>query len=156
MTNKYFKKTEFACNIGSVVLVVTGTVAGSVTLNPIVLGTISGVGVILKTFSEAKNYKRKIEMCKFAYTSYEKILTDIRSFMRGLEFDDERFLDNIKVVDEIIIDMCPLYENLKRNTIKCSRLNNITYFFPILLINIQRLFRLRYGYIFMWYIQHFK
>ena len=67
MTFKYFKKAELVCNIGSVVLVVSGTVAGSVTLNPIVLGTISGAGVLLKTFSETKNYKRKIEMCKFAF-----------------------------------------------------------------------------------------
>jgi len=44
MIYKHFKKIELACNIGSVVLVVTGTVAGSVTLNPIVLGTISGAG----------------------------------------------------------------------------------------------------------------
>ena len=72
---KSFKKMDMACNIGSVVLIVTGTVVGGVTLNPIPLGIISGSGVLLKTYSEAKNYKRKIEMCKFAYTSYEKVLT---------------------------------------------------------------------------------
>jgi len=75
-------------------------------------GTISRAGLILSAYTEAKN-KRKIEMCKFAYTSYEKILTDIRSFLRGLEFDDERFLDYIKVVDEIMIDMCPLYDKFE-------------------------------------------
>ena len=87
MNFKHFKKAELTCNIVSVFLVVTGTVAGGLTLNPIPLGTISGAGLLLKTFSEAKNYKRKIEMCKFAYTSYEKVLTDLRSFMRGLEYD---------------------------------------------------------------------
>ena len=94
-------------------LVVTGTEAASVTLNPIVLGTISGPGLILKTYSKAKNFKRKIAMCKFAHTTYDKILTYIRSFLRELEFDDERFLDYIKVVDEIIIDMCPLYDKFE-------------------------------------------
>jgi len=59
MTYKYFKKVELACNIVSVSLVVTGTIAGGVTLNPIVLRTISGAGLILKTFSEAKNFKTK-------------------------------------------------------------------------------------------------
>ena len=86
---------------------------GAATLTPIVLRTISGAGLILSAFTEAKNYERNIEMCKFAYTSYEKILTDIRSFLRGLEFDDERILDYIKVVDEIIIDMCPLYDKFE-------------------------------------------
>ena len=114
MTFNYFKKAELACNIGSVLLVVTGTVAGGVTLNPIVLGTISGSGLLLKTYSEAKNYKRKIEMCKFAYTTYEKVLTDLRSFMRGLNYDEKEFLDYVKVLDEIIIDMCPLTDKFEK------------------------------------------
>ena len=95
-------------------MVVTGTVTGSVTLNPIVLGTISGAGVLLKTFSEAKNYKRKIEMCKFAYTSYEKVLTDLRSFMRGIEYNNKEFLDYVKVLDDIIIDICPLTDKFEK------------------------------------------
>ena len=57
-------------------LIVTGTLVGGVTLNPIVLGAVFGSGFILKTFSEVKNYKRKIEMCKFADTSYEKVFMD--------------------------------------------------------------------------------
>ena len=114
MTFKYFKKAELACNIGSVLLVVTGTVVGGVTLNPIPLGTISGAGLLLKTYSEAKNYKRKIEMSKFAYTSYEKVLIDLRSFMRGLEYNDKEFLDYVKVLDDIIIDMCPLTDKFEK------------------------------------------
>ena len=113
MAHKYFKKKDLTCKIGSVGLIATGTIVGAATLNPIVLGTISGAGLILSQFTEAKKYKRKIEKCKFAYTSYEKILTDIRSFLRGLEFDEERFLDYIEVFDEIIIDMCPLYDKFE-------------------------------------------
>ena len=108
------KKAELACNIGSTLLVVTGTVVGGVTLNPIVLGTISGSGLLLKTYSEIKNYKRKIEMSKFAYTSYEKVLTDLRSFMRGVKYDEKGFLDYVKVVDDIIIDMCPLTDKFEK------------------------------------------
>ena len=111
---KSFKKKDMACNIGSALLVVTGTVVGGVTLNPIPLGTISGAGILLKTFSEIKNYKRKIEMSKFAYTSYAKVLTDIRSFMRGLEYDEIKFLDYVKVLDDIIIDMCPLTDKFEK------------------------------------------
>ena len=56
----------------SACLDVSGTIAGGVTLNPVVLGTISGSGVLLKTRSEIKNYRKKIELCRFAYTSYVK------------------------------------------------------------------------------------
>ena len=71
-TYKYFKKVDLACNISSAALVATGTIVGGSTLNPIFLGSMSGAGLILKTFSEAKNFKRKVEICKFAYTSYKK------------------------------------------------------------------------------------
>jgi len=114
MTYKYYKKVELTCNIGSALLVITGTVVGGVTLNPIPLGIISGAGLLLKTYSEAKNYKRKIEMSKFAYTSYSKVLTDLRSFMRGLNYNEKEFLDYVKVVDEIIIDMCPLTDKFEK------------------------------------------
>jgi len=114
MTYKYYKKAELTCNIGSALMVITGTVVGGVTLNPIPLGTISGAGLLLKTYSEAKNYKRKIEMSKFAYTSYSKVLTDLRSFMRGLNYDEKEFLDYVKVVDDIIIDMCPLTDKFEK------------------------------------------
>ena len=73
-----------------------------------------GARVILKTYSEVKNYKRKIEMCKFAYTTYEKVLTHLRSFMRGLEYNEKEFLDHVKVLDEIIIEMCPLTDKFEK------------------------------------------
>ena len=51
-------------------------------MNPIVLGVISGVGLIVKTASEMKNLKSKIEMSKFAFTTYEKTLSDLRFALR--------------------------------------------------------------------------
>ena len=53
-------------------LVAIGAIAGGVTMNPIVLGVISGVGLIVKTASEMKNLKSKIEMSKFAFYNLRK------------------------------------------------------------------------------------
>lgn len=47
-------------------LVVAGTIAGGITLNPIVLGVINGSGVIVGTIGKIKNYKKKMEMCQIA------------------------------------------------------------------------------------------
>ena len=54
-------------------LIVIGAVAGGLTTNPATLGSISGAGLVLKTLSDTKNYKRKIEMSKFAFPTYLKI-----------------------------------------------------------------------------------
>ena len=55
-----------------------------------------------------KNYEKKIEMTKIAFTSYEKVLVELRSALRGDEFDKDLFIDKMEVVDEMIIDQSPL------------------------------------------------
>lgn len=95
MTFKYFKKADLICKILAASLIVSGTVVGGVTLNPIILGSVSGAGRLLKTYSEAKNFKRKAKLCRFAFTSYEKILVDVRSNIRGLAYDNKKFLDRV-------------------------------------------------------------
>ena len=47
-------------------------------------------------------------MTKIAFTSYEKVLVEIRSALRGDEFDKNQFIDKMKVVDAMIIDQTPL------------------------------------------------
>lgn len=46
------KKIGLACNIATAALIAIGTIVEGATLNPIVLGTISGPGLVLKTFTE--------------------------------------------------------------------------------------------------------
>ena len=53
-TVERLKKINLAVNLVSVSLVTAGTIAGAVTLNPIILGTITGAGLLLKTTSEIK------------------------------------------------------------------------------------------------------
>ena len=67
-------------------------------------------------------------MCKFAYTSYEKILTDLWSFLRGLEFNNKEFLDYFEILDDIIIDICVHYQtNSRTHPTRCLLFNNVPY-----------------------------
>ena len=66
---KYFKTLNLAINMSSTGLLVIGTVVGSVTLNPAIVASITGTGLALTTYSETKDYKRKIEMSKYAFTT---------------------------------------------------------------------------------------
>ena len=103
---KHFKRLNLIINISSTSLVVIGTIAGAITLNTIILGTISGAGLVLKTVSEITDYKKKIEMSKFAYTTYEKVLVDLRSSLRGNQFNHTAFIYEMRLIDEMIIDLC--------------------------------------------------
>ena len=34
-------------------------------------------------------------------------MTQLKSFLRGLSYDEETFLTDVQVIDNIIIDLCP-------------------------------------------------
>ncbi|CAH3029660.1 unnamed protein product [Porites evermanni] len=107
-------------------LIVVGAVAGGLTANPAILGSISGAGLVLKTFSETKNYKRKIEMALSAYTSYDKTLVvtpprprwGLRTSLRGATFNKDDFLKEMTVLDETIVDFAPLVTRFEKQYAK--------------------------------------
>ena len=110
---RHFKKIDIGLHLLAIGLTGTGVVVGSVTLNPIVLGTISGAGLTLQGFIKMKNYTRKIEMCKFAYTSYQKVLNEIRSYLRGEKYDIEKLTLELNWLDDQITDLCPIVDKFK-------------------------------------------
>ena len=98
------KLLDLVEKIVSSALVAGGVVARGATLNPIVLGVISGLGLILKTIQEAKNRGKKIEKAKFAFTNCEKALSSLKFALRGGEFDPQKFLVEMETLDGIVID----------------------------------------------------
>ena len=98
------KRLDLLEKIISSVLVAGGVVAGGATLNPIILGAISGLGLILKTIQEARNRGKKIEKAKFAFTNYEKALSTLKFALRGGEFEPRKFLVEMETLDGIVID----------------------------------------------------
>ena len=103
-----YKILDEILSLSGVGLVVIGTIAGGITLNPIILGVINGVGVLVTSISKMKNYKKKIEMSQIAFTTYEKVLVELRSALRGDEFNKQEFIDRMKLIDEMIIDQSPI------------------------------------------------
>ena len=89
-------------------LVAIGTISGGITLNPVVLGVVNGAGVVVAGIGKKKNYKRKIEMSRIAFTTYEKVLLELRAALRGDEFNKQEFIERMKLVDEMIIHQTPI------------------------------------------------
>ena len=46
-------------------------------------------------------------MTWIAYTTYEKVLNELRSALRGDEWDKQKFIDRMKLIDDMIIDQTP-------------------------------------------------
>ena len=43
-----------------------------------------------------KDFKKKIEFCRFAFVTCVKTLIKLRFFLRGVSFDKESYLDQLK------------------------------------------------------------
>ena len=93
--------------INGICLVITGTITGGITLNPIIIGLLNGAGVFVASIGKLKNYKKKIEMSRTAFTTYEKVLVELRSALRGDEFNKNEFIDKMKIIDEMINNQSP-------------------------------------------------
>ena len=104
---KKLRRLKISLQLSSISLTVIGTITGSVTLNPVVGGTVVGAGVIIQGYLTKTNLSQRIGKCRLAYTSYEKIMVQLRSFMRGMPYDENVFLSDIKIIDDMIIDQCP-------------------------------------------------
>ena len=109
-----FKKLNLLLNMVSTGLIVVGTVVGGLTANPAILGSISGAGLALKTFSETKDYKKRIELSKFCYTTYSKVLVELRTSLRGATFNKDDFLKEMTVLDETIVDFALLVTRFEK------------------------------------------
>ena len=105
---KSYKFLDDVFSISSICLVAIGTISGGITLNPVVLGVVNGAGLIVAGIGKKNNYKRKIEMTRIAFTTYEKVLVELRSALRGDEWNKQDFVDRMKLIDEMIIDQTPI------------------------------------------------
>ena len=113
---KCYKSCKFLDNffsLSGICLVAVGTISGGITLNPVILGVVNGAGVIIAGVGKKNNYKRKIEMSRIAFTTYEKVLIELRSALRGDEWNKQEFVDRMKLLDEMIIDQTPLADRFE-------------------------------------------
>ena len=72
------------------------------------------VAYCLRHYLKLRTIRKKIELSKFAYTTYQKVLVDLRSCLRGNEFNHTAFINEMKLIDELILDLCPLADTFEK------------------------------------------
>ena len=111
---KKFKQSDLALKLTAVTLTTVGTIVGTITLNPIILASLTGTGVFLQTVITQKNFSKKTEACRHAYQCYKKLLNKLKLSLRTGEVDN--FLEReLSIIDDQVIDSCPpISENYKK------------------------------------------
>ena len=104
---KRLRRLKLSLELSSIGLTTLGAIIGGVTLNPIILASLSGSGIMIQAYLTKSDLNKRVDRSHFAYTSYHKILIQLKSFLRGLPYDENMFLSDIKILDDIVIDQCP-------------------------------------------------
>ena len=97
---KKLRRLKLSLELSSIALTSVGAIIGGITLNPIILGTLTASGIMIQAYLTKSDLHKRVDMCKLAFTTY----------LRGLPYHETNFLTDLKVLDDIIIDQCPLVE----------------------------------------------
>ena len=108
---KKSKKRKLALNMSSIFLTVVGSALAPFTQFSSL--SITGVGVIIQGYVTKSDIIKRVESCKFVYTSY-KILIQLKTYFSGIQYDEKVFLKDTKVLDDIVIDICPTINGMSK------------------------------------------
>jgi len=67
---------------------------------------LTALGTLVKGWNDFKNFSMKMDMSRFAFTTHEKTLIELRTYMRGFPLDEfESFLIKLQTMDDTITDL---------------------------------------------------
>ena len=87
---------------------VIGTIAARITLNPVILGVLNGAGVIVAGIGKKKLQEKDWNESNCLHNHWKKVLVELRSALRGDEFNKNEFIDKMKLIGEMMTDETPL------------------------------------------------
>jgi hypothetical protein len=105
--HKKLKKRKLYLHMTSIGFTTADGIVGGVTVNPIVIGTLAGIGGVIQGYIAKTELNKKVKRTRIAWSNYQGVCTQIRSFLRGMDYNSEIFLSDLKVVDDMVSDLCP-------------------------------------------------
>ena len=104
----HFKRCHGCLNGLALLVMAMSVVVGAVWEDNFVMIGLTAFGTMVKGWNEFKIFYVKIDMCRFAYTTYEKTLIELRTYVRGLPLEEfDGFLIRMQTMDDTITDLTP-------------------------------------------------
>ena len=99
----HFKFVNALFNGLALLLMAAGMIAGPLLENSTLVACLAAVGTVVKGWNDFKQYRFKVTMSRFAFTTYAKALTELKTYVRGVPFEDlERFLIKMQTLDDTL------------------------------------------------------
>ena len=103
----YFKRCHTFCNVVTLLILVISMIVGSAWKESFVMVALTAAATFVKGWSDFKKYPHKMDMCRFAFTTYEKTLIELRKDARVQDFDINTFLIKMQTLEELVTDFAP-------------------------------------------------
>ena len=108
----HFKRCHGFLNGLALLVMAAGIVVGAVWENSFAVVALTAFGTVVKGWNDFKKFSFKVDMCRFTYTSYEKTLIELRTYVRVLPVEEfDGFLIKMQTLDDTITDFtlpCPI------------------------------------------------
>ena len=104
----HYKCINALFNGMALLLMAAGMIAGPLLDNSTLVACLAAVGTVVKGWNDFKQYRFKVTMSRFAFTTYAKALTELKTYVRGVPLEDlEGFLIKMQTLDDTIVDFTP-------------------------------------------------
>ena len=103
----YYKLCNAILNGLALLTAAASIVVGSVWKDGYVAVGLTALATVLKGWNELKKYSLKMDMTQFAYTTYEKTLTELRNYALGGVEELDGFLIKTQTLDDVVTDFTP-------------------------------------------------
>lgn len=105
----HFKRCHSLLNGLALLLMAVSVAVATVCENSFVVVGLTALKTVVKGWNDFQKFSLKVNMCRFAYTAYEKTLIKFKTYNRGLPLDDfDGFLIKMQTLDDTITDFTPL------------------------------------------------
>ena len=123
----HFKWCHGLLNGLALLLMASSVAMGALRKESFVMVGLTALGTVVKGWNDYKNFSFKVDMCRFAYTTYEKTLIELRTYVRGLPLDEfDGFLIKMQTLDDTITDFTPpVYDRCLREYSRRFRYMNV-------------------------------
>ena len=95
-------------NVIALLIVAAGMIVGPVLDNALLTACLTAAGTVVKGWNELKHFAFKMDMTRYAFTTYEKTMNELRTYARGLPIEElDGFLIKMQVTDDTIAELVP-------------------------------------------------
>lgn len=98
----HFKWCHALLNGLALLIVAAGIIAGALLENSGIVACLTAARTVVKGWNDFKNFSFKVDMCHFAFTTYDKTLIELRTYVRVLPMDVM-----MQTLDDTIADFSP-------------------------------------------------